>query len=59
MQGRSLLEFTTIGDDIPRLDVSDNFEEYEGGFDPDEEAYSYSLGEPVSRQWKEGPGHFY
>ena len=42
--GRSLLEFTTIGDDIPRLDVTDGFEEYEGGFDPDEEAYAYSLG---------------
>lgn len=41
---RSLLEFTTIGDDIPRLDPTDGFKEYEGRFDPDEEAYAYSLG---------------
>lgn len=40
---RSLFEFKTIADDIPRLDPTDNFEEYEGGFDPDEEAYAYSL----------------
>ncbi len=41
---RSLLEFSTIADDIPRLDPNDGFEEYKGGFDPDEEAYAYSLG---------------
>ena len=41
---RSLFEFTTIGDDIPRLDPTDGFEEYKDGFDPDEEAYAYSLG---------------
>lgn len=45
MVGRSLLEFSTNGDDIPRLDVTDGFEEYKGGFDPDEEAYIGSLGE--------------